>query len=243
MSGSFCDAFSMDGRLRAILALMGKAQLACDVGCDHGYLAAALVLQGRAGRVLASDISPASVEKAALLARSLGIEDRMRVLCADGLNAVPEDAEGYSLALCGMGGELIAKLIGRSPEKARRAGVIVMQPMRGEAELREYLLTHGFGLVDERVVRDSGRYYQVISAKYGLETAYPDGFPKGWYRFGPIMAQRPEAELLPLLNHYLDVYEGELEKARKKGREPENMLREAENTRALIRFVREREGN
>ena len=56
------------------------------------------------------------------------------------------------------------------------------------------------------------------------------------------MAQRPEPELLPLLCHYLAVYEGELEKARKKGREPERMLREAEYARRLIRFVREREG-
>lgn len=241
MYGPSRDPFLKDERLKAVFELMGESSLAADVGCDHGYLAAALIMSGRADRVIASDISPASVRKAAALAQSLGVSDRLIAVRADGLSAVPADAEGFTVAVCGMGGELIAKLLEANRSVSERASRIVMQPMRGEAELREYLLTNGFGILDERVVLDSGRYYQVIAARYGAPVELPEGFPVGFYRFGPVMASRPEPCLMPLLRHYLAVHEGELEKAAARGRTPEPLVREAANTRRLIEFV-ERKG-
>ena len=47
-----------DERLSAVFGLIGSAGLVADVGCDHGYLSAELILSGRAERVIASDISP-----------------------------------------------------------------------------------------------------------------------------------------------------------------------------------------
>lgn len=229
-----------DERLKAVFELLGETELVLDVGCDHGYLSAALVIEGRAERVIASDISPASCEKASLLARKLGIEGRMTAVCADGLKPLAGVKTLFRIALSGMGGELIRDILIRENALARRAELIVMQPMRGEAELREYLFREGFGAVDERVVLDEGRYYQVIAARYGERDELPEGFPKDWFRFGWVMAQRPEKLLLPLLMHYRAAYEKELEKARKKGKTPAFIVEETERTDALIAFVKGR---
>ena len=112
-----------------------------------------------------------------------------------------------------------------------------MQPMRGEAELREYLFTNGFGIVDERVVTDSGRFYQVVAARYGAPNAIPEGFPKDFFRFGWVMAERGEEELVSLLGHYLEVYTKELKKAECRGRAPERLTEEIRKTRELMRFI------
>ncbi|MBO6061625.1 MAG: Nif3-like dinuclear metal center hexameric protein [Clostridia bacterium] len=234
------DPYLKDERLRAVYELIGQARIVADIGCDHGFLSAALLKNGRAERVIASDISGPSVQKAMTLAENSGLSGKMEVVRADGLSAVPVVEPGLKIAICGMGGELIARILENGREAAESAELIVMQPMRGEAELREYLFSHGYGTVDERVVFDSGRYYQVISAKYGVSCELPEGFPPGFMRFGPVMASRPEPMLLPLLKHYRAVYEGELRLARQRGREPEPLLRELENTDRLITFVERR---
>ncbi len=231
-----------DGRLKAVYELLGEAGTVADVGCDHGFLSAELILSGSAERVIASDVSQASVKKAAALAEGLGIEDRMTVSLADGLASVTGEEKGLRIAICGMGGELIARILEDSREKANKAELIVMQPMRGEAELRRYLYENGFGIADEMVVLDDGRYYQVIAAVPGRGNDIPEGFPKDFFRFGWVMAKKREKELLPLLLHYRAVYEAELKKAEKCGRAPEKLVSEIEKTDALIAFVKEKKG-
>ena len=239
MSGSVRKSLLRDGRLKTVYELLGETELVVDVGCDHGYLAAELVLSGKTGRAVASDVSRASVKKAAGLAERLGISGRMTVLEADGLSSAINADAPYRIAVSGMGGELIAKLVERNRKEAEKAELIVMQPMRGEAELRRYLFENGFGIVDDRVVLDGGRFYQIIAAKYGVENSVPDGFPKGYYRFGWVAADRHPGELLPLLMHYRSVYLKELEKAKAKGNNPEGILKEIELTDAVIRFAEE----
>lgn len=231
------NAIRLDERLRAVYELLGEVKTVADIGCDHGYLSAALILGGRAERAVASDISPVSAAKAGALASELGIEDRMTACEADGLELPVPLEKPYSIAICGMGGELIARIIERSRAAAEGAGRIVMQPMRGEAELREYLYENGFGIEDERVIFEAGRYYQVISAIPKGENRIPEGFPKGWFRFGWVMAERHGGELLPLLHHYRGVYERELANAKEKGRAPEGLVREIERTDALIALI------
>lgn len=227
----------LKSRLKKVLELLPPSDVVYDIGCDHGYLSAALILSGRAKRVVASDISPASVEKARALSVELGIEDRMLCLSADGLEPVQNAAGDYSIAVCGMGGELILRLIESSRKAAEGASLIVMQPMRGEAELRRYLFENGFGITDECVAFDDGRYYQITAARHGLDNSIPEGFPKDWFRFGWVMANKRDENLLKLLYHYRSVYKRELEKARRSFKDPEPLRLEIERTEALIDFI------
>lgn len=231
------NALIKDNRLRAVFELLGEAPLVADVGCDHGCLSAALITGGRAKTVIASDVSAHSVRKAAALAKRLGIEDRMKTVLADGLSPLDGAEPPYSIAICGMGGELIARILERGRTIALFADKIVMQPMRGEAELRKYLVENGYGITDERIAVDSGRYYQVISAAPGRENAIPEGFPKDFFRFGWIMAEKRDPALPALLERYKAAYLRELKRAEIKGRTPESIVEEIERTEELIRFV------
>ena len=197
MSGSLRCWELKDERLKAVLALIGRCGTLADVGCDHGWLSAAAVLSGAADKALASDISPVSAGKAERLAKRLGIADRMTAVCADGLAPAAGLEPPFSIAVCGMGGELIARILEEGRDTARKADIIVMQPMRGEAELREYLFRNGYGITDERVIRDGKLFYQIVAAVPNGENTIPEGFPKDWFRFGWAAAQNHPEERVP----------------------------------------------
>lgn len=237
MSGSLRYAELKDERLKTVLSMIGRCETLADVGCDHGFLSAAAILSGAARYALASDISPVSAHKAGRLAKKLGLAGVMSVVCADGLAPIGSEEPPYSIAICGMGGELIARILDKGAHAAKTADLIVMQPMRGEAELREYLVKNGYRITDERVVREGKRFYQVIAAVPNGDGRVPEWFPKGWFRFGWVAAQKHPEELLPLLRHYRSVYGEELRKARMKGREPEEISAEIARTDRLIGII------
>lgn len=229
-------AISLSPRLEAAAQMLGRADTVWDVGCDHGFLSAALLQSGLAEKVIASDISPASVVKARVLAERLGLSERMSVRAADGLSGEPPEGD-HKIAVCGMGGELIAQMLGAAPDAARAAALIVMQPMRGEEELRRFLAEEGYSILAERVVEDDGRFYQLIAAKYGGGCTIPDWFPKGYYRFGWVMCEDPDDTLIALLTKYRAVYAGRLASAQRRGRTPQKLVDELAAVDILIGHI------
>ena len=47
----------LDARLQAVLDFVPEGGAVADIGTDHGYLAAALIEEGRAEYVIASDLN------------------------------------------------------------------------------------------------------------------------------------------------------------------------------------------
>ena len=216
--------------------MLGTADIVWDVGCDHGYLSAALAMSSAAKTVIASDISPASAAKTLRLVSELGLSERVRVLNTDGLSGAAPEGE-YKLVLCGMGGELIAELLMQGGDIAKDASLIVMQPMRGEEELRSFLTENGFGITDEAAVFEDGRYYQLIAAKYGSPNEIPDWFPNGYRRFGWVMCSEPDDNVSGLVNSFRAGCLKRLEKARAKGRTPEKLVCELEAVDRILEHM------
>lgn len=186
-------------RLEAAAEMLKGCAVAADVGCDHGRLSCALVQRGICRRVIASDISEASAKKAHELSRLCGLSDSIEIRISSGLDLLkPGDVDGVVLA--GMGGELIAELLKQNLPVAHSLSRIVMQPMRGIEELRQFLREGGFHILCDRIVFDAGRYYQVISAAYkGRPEPVMCGFPDDVYFIGQKPFQTHEPLLEPLL--------------------------------------------
>ncbi len=151
-------------RLRAIVDMVEGAQTAADIGCDHGYVAGALLEEGRAKRVIACDISEKSLEKAAKLAILSGLEGRMETRLGNGL-AVLQEGEADTVIIAGMGGMLIRDMLERKPKVAESVKRFVLVPHKNEAELRAYLFECGYEITDEALAVEEERYYQIICAR------------------------------------------------------------------------------
>ena len=93
----------------------------------------------------------------------------------------------------------------------------------------------------EAVTFDSGRYYQLIAAHYSPDEAHllPQGWPEGYYQFGPAALEKREAELLPMMRKYLAVMRRKLAAAEKKGHVPAALIREEKCTAKLIEMYLE----
>lgn len=209
-------------RLAAAARLVGSADTLADIGCDHGRLGIAVLQSGIAARVIASDISAPSVEKARVLASYVGVKDRMETRCAAGLTAL-ENKEADALAICGMGGALIAQILKEASVPLVGAKKAVLQPMRGIEELRHYLYTAGYRVEEDVIVYDAGRYYQVFSVVLGQD-ALPEAWPEGFFALGP-RAMGDEL-FLPLAQKLLEQLQVRLQSAQ--GTRGEAALRETE---------------
>ena len=164
MNNDMCPA--LDQRLGTIYDMLGTVHAVADIGTDHGYLGARLLMDERAERVQFLDISEPSLNKARRLMDRLGFLPRSDFAVGDGANALlyPVDA----VVIAGMGGSTIAHILREGVEKIAPARII-MQPNVAAKEVRETLCEIGYRIDDERLVQAAGRFYTIISAVPGSE--------------------------------------------------------------------------
>ncbi len=150
---------SLSPRLEMVLSLVPERVGCCDVGTDHGYIAAALAHQGR--KVIALDVNRGPLEQARRNLERMGLEGRVETRLSSGLEAV-EPGEVDCAVIAGMGGELIAEILEKGIKDIR---FFVLQPQSKFYELRDYLSKNGFCILKEVLCREEQRYYVALLAE------------------------------------------------------------------------------
>ena len=174
----------LDGRLRCAFEMLRGAGTVADIGCDHGKLTAALLLDGGCRRVIAGDISPDCLAKTAAIIERYGWQERAQVRLGSGLSILTP-GECDATAILGMGGELMIELLEDSPEVAETMDRLVLQPMSGIEELRQWLYENSYHVQQDRLVTVGRRWYQLLSVQKAAQPdPWPDGFPRGCWLAG-----------------------------------------------------------
>lgn len=155
----------LDERLALVAQLVRPARCAADIGTDHGYLIAALCQSGRVARGYACDLRPGPLAAARAHIQAAGLSERIQTVCTDGLDGLP-GAEIDEVIIAGMGGELIAQLVLRTPWLRDPAKHLVLQPMTKAEVLRRQLWEAGFAMAEEHGAQVGGRLYAVLSVFY-----------------------------------------------------------------------------
>lgn len=131
----------------------------CDVGCDHGKLCVKAKLDGFK-RVVATDISEPSLNKAIELAKSCGVE--IEAVCTDGLSGVELDGID-NVVIAGMGGLEIINILTNAPSRVKN---YVLSPNTKNVELRKYLLENGYGIKRDYTIEDAKFYTIIVCGDY-----------------------------------------------------------------------------
>ena len=150
-------------RLAAVASLVGKGTVA-DIGTDHAQLPIWLVQNGHP-RALASDINEGPCQRARVNIYEWGLHGKIKVRCCAGLDGI-EDFSPDNIVIAGMGGKMIASILAASEYPKESCCKLVLAPQSMQDVLRRYLCENGFSILDETVVLDGGKFYQVLSAKY-----------------------------------------------------------------------------
>ena len=156
---------TLDKRLLSCADYVRAGAVFADIGTDHGYLPLFLLKRGVISRAYLTDVNEGPLNSAVENARSAGLYDTCEFVLTDGAAALA--GKGITdYAICGMGGELIARIIEDAPHLKSRGTRLILQPMTKQAHLREYLASSGFAILSECYSHADGKYYVTILAEY-----------------------------------------------------------------------------
>lgn len=155
-------------RLLGAAEFVRRGAVFADVGTDHAYLPIFLLEGGKISRAICSDINEGPLRNAEKNAREHGLLEKIEFLLADGASAL--FGRGASdIAVCGMGGELIADIIEEAPHLKDTSIRLILQPMTKMAHLRTYLAKRGFKIKMEKYTVEGKRSYVTLLAEYSGE--------------------------------------------------------------------------
>ncbi len=197
-------SIALSERLKALADLVTPGNRAADVGCDHGFLSIYLVQAGISPRAIAMDVRPGPLAAAEehIAAHRLGayIDTRM----SDGLKALlPGEAD--TLICAGMGGRLMERILSEGAEKAVLMRELILQPQSEIPQFRKFLRESGYGITDERMIYEGGKYYAAMRAVPGQRKlaenreSGPDSRERLYDRFGKLLLTGKD----PVLMQYL----------------------------------------
>lgn len=152
-------------RLRAAAELVPQGAHFADIGTDHAYLPVWLILHGIVERAIATDLRPGPLERARETARKYDVEDRMDFRLCDGLAGL-SGQEADTIAIAGMGGEAIARILSRAPW-TKEGTRLILQPMSSQPDLRQWLAGNGYAIASEHIVREGEKFYIILLARGG----------------------------------------------------------------------------
>ena len=156
----------LGARLGAIAAQVGPYHRMADVGTDHAFLPVWLIQNNRITFAVAGDVQPGPLEAARRSVGEAGLEPAISVRLGNGLQVVaPGEVEVVVIA--GMGGSTIREILESSPVVVGELRSIVCQPMIGAAILRKWFLANGWEIIEEDLVMEDGRLYEIIVAEPG----------------------------------------------------------------------------
>ena len=157
---------NLSKRLQKIADFVPKDSAVCDIGTDHGYIPVYLVKENISSKVIGTDISKGSLDKIIDLVEKEKLQDLIDIRLGDGLYILSPN-EVNTLIIAGMGGILISEILENSKEVSKTIENFILQPMVGVEELRRYLIGNNFKIIDEELVFEDGKYYEIIFAKEG----------------------------------------------------------------------------
>ena len=173
-------------RLQAVADMVAPGRVVADIGTDHAYLPAYLLLNGISPYVIACDIGEKPLQNAAETVAIYHLIGKIDLRVSDGLENVRPEEYG-AVTVCGMGGTLIAEIL----EKAALPVDVqlVLQPMTHVEDVRAWLCRNEFAIGREVCVKDAGRVYCCMAAKRGDEPRKDE--PGFWY-FGTLTGETEE---------------------------------------------------
>ncbi len=159
------DRPHLSPRLRSIAdRVPPSCRRLADVGTDHGYIPADLLLAGRLDRAVAADIGAEPLDRARRTAEKYAVAN-MDLRLGDGLSVL-SPGEVDCIIIAGMGGDTIIQILSAAPW-TREGVTLLLQPMTRAELLRPWLAENGYAIRAEALAADRGVIYPILTVTGG----------------------------------------------------------------------------
>lgn len=183
--------YDLSLRLQTCLDALTPLQTVADVGTDHAYLPCVGILNGKFKKAIAADIGVGPLEAAKATIARYKLNEQIETRLGPGLTVLnPSEVEGVVIA--GMGGKLILSILEDNVPLSQSFERLVLQPNIDANLLRAWLAHHQFKIIDEKIVLDEGKFYEIIVASPVQESIT---YSELDIEFGPILRLNKENDV------------------------------------------------
>ena len=187
--------------------MVPRGLCAADIGADRGELSYTLLEENICPKVILSDVSKHSLNRAVTLFNQradLELKERADFRVGDGLKVL-KPKEAPVIIMAGMGGLTVNKILEQGTTLLKTTEHLIIQAMGNEDAVRAKLLQCGFYLLEEDLIYEEDFYYPLLHAvpinnninqtnpsPYSLYSYYSDIELK----FGPLLLKNRHPLLL-----------------------------------------------
>ncbi|WP_434402619.1 tRNA (adenine(22)-N(1))-methyltransferase TrmK [Planococcus sp. 11815] len=168
------NAQQLSVRLMKVAEYVQAGAVVADIGSDHAYLPCYLLHNGTASRAVAGEIVKGPYESAKKQVREEGLESKITVRLAPGLEAV-EPADGISaVTIAGMGGSLIASILEEGKGRLQGVERLILQPNVHAKAIRQWAAQNGWHIAAEDILKEKDKIYEILVLEPGAEEVQLD---------------------------------------------------------------------
>jgi len=180
------NELKLSKRLEEVVKSIPKGARIADIGSDHAYLPCYAYLQGYITEAIAGEVVEGPFQSAKDQVKKVNLENVIDVRKGNGL-AVLEKGEVDCVTIAGMGGTLISTILEEGKEKLEGVTRLILQPNIGAINVRKWLLDNEWEIIDEKILEDEKRIYEIVVAERGeAKKPYGDELESGLL-VGPVL--------------------------------------------------------
>ena len=146
---AFCDEENFESNEKII----------ADIACDHGYIGLKAYNEGLASKVIFSDVSSKSLEKAVKLTQNHDKIADFEFCVGDGISIL--DCHVFTSIIAGIGGREIFKIL-ENKEKLSLSKYYILQTRQDDVFLRENIERLGLYVCADKMVKDGEFVYHTL---------------------------------------------------------------------------------
>ncbi|GAK31289.1 S-adenosyl-L-methionine-dependent methyltransferase [Weissella oryzae SG25] len=190
------DALQLSERLQQVANYVPAGARLADIGSDHAYLPANLLLNQHIDFAVAGEVAKGPYQNVLDEIERHNLTGKLVARLANGLAAVQLTDAIDVVTIAGMGGHLITQILEQNPNAKQQQPQLILQPNTDTGLVRHWLVEHGYRLVAEKMIFDEGHYYEILVAVPGamqltaLEAAFgpynlveqPENWQTYWQR-------------------------------------------------------------
>lgn len=150
-------------RIETLASLVDKDAYVLDIGTDHAYLPIYLYKNNITKSIVGSDISKNALEYAKTNLVKYGLENKIKLIVSDGFKNINET---FDIAIIsGVGTQTIKKILDYNnlPNK------LIISSHKDVLELRKYMQNIGYKIIEEKIVYENEKYYDLIKYEKGYD--------------------------------------------------------------------------
>ena len=157
-------------RLTKVCTLVNQGMIVADIGTDHAYLPCFLISSGKCDKVYACDVVEGPLNQALKTVELANMTEKVIIVKSNGLENLSDDVD--CVCICGMGYHTVEMILNNDIEKVKKYKKVIIQINKNTNLLRKWISDRNYKIIEEIVVFDSNKFYEIISFNCEFHESY-----------------------------------------------------------------------